>query len=208
MLERTLRASAAALRRRWPAALAVFVVLVGVGGWAALSRSPSYVATGVMSFQPREGEINGRDLTALLVARYPAVVRSSDSLGAAATAAGVSSATMDAGTSASVEPETLNLVMSVTLDSPQAALSGAQTLYLKTLSANDSDPYMQALQVQPPRTTGTVEGMSNSVVLAAVLVAALAASVAVALAVDAVLGLRRRAGHRTSPDAAAREADG
>lgn len=184
----------AAVRRRWVVVLVVFVAVAGFGAVSVTSREPDYVATGVMSFQPREGEVNGRDLTSLLVSRYPAVVRSSDSLGTAATASGVSGSAMSSATLATVEPATLNLVITVSLGSPEAALAGAQSLYLSTLRANASDPYLQAVQVQPPTTSGSVVGVSSGVLIVALAVLSALLAVAAAVAFDALLGVwgRRR----------------
>ena len=173
----------AAIRRRPILVIVVFVVPVILGWVYVFSLPTSYAATGVISFQPRIDESNGRDLTSLLARRYPVVAQSEQSVGAAATAAGVSNASLQSGLLALVTAETLNLTLTVTLDSPTAAVAGVQSVFQSVVAANENDPYLEALSVQPPTVATEVPGpprffLALAVVVLAAVVAALAALVA------------------------------
>lgn len=179
------------LSGHWKAILATFVILAGLGSAYVMTLPATYQATGVISFQPREGEINGRDLVALLVERYPAIVASSTNLGQAATAAGVSASTVEGGLTTAIAPSTLNLTITVVLDSPTQALNAARSLYLSTMQANTTDPYLQALQIQPPTETGQVSGLPKPILLFAVVVLAGLLAAMVGVVADMVTGARR-----------------
>jgi hypothetical protein len=175
----------AAIRRRPILVLVTFVVPVLLGWVYVFSLPTSYAVNGVISFQPRIDENNGRDLTALLARRYPVVAQSEQSVGAAATAAGVSNASLQNGLSALVAAETLNLTLTVTLDSSSAAVAGAQSVFQSVLAANTADPFLQAIPVQPPTVAHELPGpprlfLALVMVVLAAIVAALAAMVAAA----------------------------
>lgn len=131
-------------KRRWQVVVGLFVVLTALGSFYVATLPDKYVSTGVISFQPRLDESNGRDLTALLAAEFPAVMASTSSVGQAATAAGVSTGQVSSGLVAAVEPSTLNLVFSVTLGTAQQAQNAAQSLYLSTVEYNATDPFLES----------------------------------------------------------------
>ena len=174
-------------RRRWVLALVLFGVLAGLGAAYSLSIPTQYTATGVMSFQPREGVSEGRDLTALLASRYPAVVAGETAVGRAAIAAGVTPSEVSAGLASEVQPATLNMVVTVTLPNATQALAASQSLYLSASAANDTDPYLEALQTESPTSVVAVAGIPTVVILAAVVLLSALAAVLVTLFVDQLL---------------------
>lgn len=175
------------VRRRIVLALVLFGVLVGLGAAYSLSIPTQYTATGVMSFQPREGVSEGRDLTALLASRYPAVVASETAVGKASIAAGVTPSEVSAGLASEVQPSTLNMVITVTLPNATQAMAASQSLYLSALAANDTDPYLEALQTESPTSAVAVGGIPTVVLLAAVVLLSAVASALVTLFVDQML---------------------
>ena len=176
--------SRAALRSRWRLAAVVFAALVVLGGVYVLTIPTTYVSNGVISFQPRLDESNGRDLTALLAERYPAYLSSSTALAGAATAAGVTTGQVEAGLVAAVEPATLNMQFSVTLSSSQQAQAAAGSLYLSTLEYNITDPYLEALRVETPTPAVAVAGIPKPFLLSAVVLLAALTSTMAALVVN------------------------
>ena len=177
----------AALRTRPVLALVVFVVPVVLGWIYVFTLPSSYSATGVVSFQPRIDESNGRDLTSLLARRYPVVAQSEQSVGDAATAAGVSTGSVQSGLSASVAPETLNLDITVELETASQALAAVQSIFQSVVASNSDDPYLEALSVQPPTQATEVPGPSKLLFAVAVVVLAAALAALVALAAQMLL---------------------
>jgi capsular polysaccharide biosynthesis protein len=144
------RRALAAARRRIALVAVVFVVLAA-GGVAFLAAQPtSYTATSIVSFQPRQDQLAGADLVELLTARYPAIAESTPVVGAAASAAGVSTSTLRAGLSAAVTASTLNLTLATTLDDPARAIAANQSIYQALVSSSTRDIYLQALEVEQP----------------------------------------------------------
>lgn len=175
-------------RRRWLITVVVFGVLVGLGAAYSLSIPTQHAATGVVSFQPRKDVAEGRDLTALLASRYPAVVASDTAVGQAAIAAGVTPAAVSAGLVSEVVPETLNMTITVSMPDATQALAATQSLYLSALAANSDDPYLEALQTESPTSVTAVGGVPIIVLLAAVVLLSAIAAALVTLFVDQFLG--------------------
>lgn len=173
----------AARRRRW-LVLGVFVGLVVPGMLYVLTLPTSYQASGVISFQPRAGEFSGRDLIALLVERYPAVAQSTPVVGQAATVAGVSGSTLSDGLSAVVQPSSVNLVLSVTLDSGQQAVAATQSIYQSVMAANATDPYLQALEVEAPSNVAQVLGVPKWILAGTVVFLSAVVAILVGLIVE------------------------
>lgn len=172
-----------AVRRRPLLVLVMFLVPVVLGWIYIFSLPSSYASTGVISFQPRIDENNGRDLTALLARRYPVIAQSEQSVGNAATVAGVSNATLQNGLTALVAAETLNLTLTVTLDSPSAAVAGAQSVFQSVLAANNDDPFLEAIAVQPPTVATELPGPPKlTLALATVVMGAVVAGLAALVA--------------------------
>ncbi|MDQ1250232.1 MAG: hypothetical protein QG597_4611 [Actinomycetota bacterium] len=173
-----------AVRRfRW-LVLGVFAGLALLGMVYVATLPTSYEASGVISFQPREGEINGEDLISLLVQRYPAVAESTPVVGRAATAAGVSSSTVTSGLSALVQPSSANLILTVTLDSAQQAVIANQSIYQSVMESNLTDPYLEALQVEAPSQVAKALGVPKALLAGAVLFLSAVVAVLVGLLAD------------------------
>lgn len=178
-----------ALRRRWLWALATFIAVCLMGA-AALAMSPtSYVAGATLSFLPRPGVTDGRDLASLLVERYPAIVASDAAMAAAAQASGATPDEVSAGLSSAVPASTLNLTLNVKLATPEAAQAAATAIYGVVLQENAADPNLVAVTVSPPGGEGA-SGLSSALAGAATLLVAAVAAVVVALLVDAFAALR------------------
>ncbi|MCB0914143.1 MAG: hypothetical protein KDC23_00360 [Actinobacteria bacterium] len=178
----------AAIRRRPLLVLVVFLVPLLLGWIYVFTLSSSYSATGVVSFQPRVDESNGRDLTSLLARRYPEVAQSDQSVGDAAIAAGVSTATLQSGLTASVAAETLNLSITSTLDTPEQALAAVQSVFKSVVAANADDPYLEALSVQPPARATEDPGPPKLLLALGVVVLAAIVAVLAALIADLLIG--------------------
>lgn len=174
----------AALRRRWRMATAIFAVIMVAGAAVAFLQPVSYTTSGVIAFEPRPNEFNGRDLVALLASRYPAVVSSSAAVGTAATAAGLTTDEVRAGLTTDIPAQTLNLGITVKSSTPEAAQAAAQSLFLSVQKANESDPYLQTVQVDPPPPATQVAGVSPALLLAVVAVLGALVAVMAVVVVD------------------------
>lgn len=170
------RRALAAARRRIVLVAVVFLVLAGGGVALVASQPAAYTATSIVSFQPRQDQLAGADLVELLTARYPAIAESTPVVGAAASAAGVSTSTLRAGLTAAVTVSTLNLSLSTTLDDPARAIAANQSIYQSLVAASATDIYLQALEVEQP--TQVSKDPSLPVPLLSIVVVALAAIVA------------------------------
>lgn len=177
-------AAARAVRRQWIALVVTFVVLA-VGGGAYVALLPvQYQATAVISFVPSAGDSSGRDLVALLAARYPEIVASTDSLTQAATASGMTESEVQAGLSAAIQPGSLNLVLTVKAPTQEEAKAAVASLYQTTLKANEGDTNIRAVAVSAPSASSSPAGVPKKILYAAVLLLAAMVAVVVALIVD------------------------
>ncbi len=177
-----------ALGRQWIAAVATFLLVMALGMFFVLSSPTQYESGAVVSFMPRVASDVGGELAALIVERYPEVVASETSIDAAADAAGVSSAEVQAGLNALIQPGTLNLVFSTTLPSNDQAVAATTAIYDNLLEANRTDPDLRAVTVSAPLGWGAT-GASTTLLSAAVVIAATVLGFIVALVVD---GFSRR----------------
>ena len=170
----------------------VFTVccLLGVG-YVALAPV-SYQASAVVSFQPRKGDVSGRDLVALLAQRYPEVAGSIDSITSAAAKAQVTPAQLQKGLSAKVAPNTLNLLIDVSLPDAEQAKTAADAIYGRVLTEAAIDPNLQAVAVQTPTVGSAPSGAPKWLLYGAVI----AISAVIAILLRAVIAARR-------PDSAA-----
>ena len=119
----------------------------------------------------------------MLARRYPVIASSEQAVGDAAIAAGVSTASLQSGLGASVAPETLNLDIAVTLETPEQALAAVQSVFKSVVAANTTNPYLEALAVQPPASATQDPGppkllLALGIVVLAAVVAGLAAIIA------------------------------
>lgn len=185
-----LRPSWDAARRQWKVVALVFVLIVGVGAWYAMSIPPSYAAGAVISFEPRNTGLTGGELASLLTERYPEVVASDTSVEAAAAASGSSPGEIASGLSATIQPDTLNLILQVALPTNDQAVAAATSLNDSVFVSNQADPNMLAVQVSNPTAWGPV-GVSSTLLLAAVLLVAVLLAFVAGLVVD---GLSRNRG--------------
>lgn len=176
----------------WTLAVLVFTVfcLLGVG-YVALAPV-SYKASAVVSFQPRNGDVSGRDLVALLAQRYPEVAGSIDSITSAAAKAQVTPAQLQKGLSAKVAPNTLNLLIDVSLPDAEQAKTAADAIYGRVLTEAAIDPNLQAVAVQTPTVGSAPSGAPKWLLYGAVI----AISAVIAILLRAVIAARR-------PDSAA-----
>lgn len=178
-----LRESVVAAGRQWRWVVSVFLVIAVAGGWFVMNTPDQYRSGAVMSFVPREGNDISGSLAALLVTRYPEVVAAEDSVAAAAEASGATGSEVSGGLAASIAPETLNLVFSTTLASPEAAFAATESLHRSVLAANESDVDLRAVTVSAPSGWGSV-GPPSTLMYAAVLFVALVAAFVVGLVAD------------------------
>ncbi len=179
-----LRQAVSALRRRWMLALATFVILSALSGLYVVTTPSVFEATAVVAFQPRKGDVTGRDLAALLAQRYPELVASTDSVQAAAQASGVTAARLDAGLSAAIQPNNLNLILKVDLNNQAQALSATQSLYAYVLQAAKADPNLEAIPVSSPAVSNSPVGTSPTLLLVAALLLSAAVAIVFSLVWD------------------------
>lgn len=185
-----LRPAVWAVARQWKLVIPVFLLLAALGGWYAMNLPVKYAAGSVLSFLPREGSANGKDLAALLVERYPEVATSTEALAAAGSAAGVSPGTVHSGLTANVQPSTLNLMLSVELPSNDQAVAAVTAINRQVVTSSETDPNLRAVQISPPSPWGPT-GTSKKLVLAGSVVLAAVVAFVVGLVAD---GLRRTSG--------------
>lgn len=183
-----LRPAVFAVGRHWKVAVAVFLVIMALGGWVAFTLPTAYMAGTVISFVPRDDSISGQNLASLLVERYPQVVAASGSIDAAAEAGGVAPSEVTAGLRAVVQPETLNMIVSVQLPSEAQAVAAVESLHRTVLVNNETDPSLRAVTVSGPD-MWSVTGTSKTLVLGAVGIVAAVLACVTALVID---GLSRR----------------
>lgn len=181
-----LRPALESLRRRWLTALATASIVIAVGGYVVMGLSVSYQAGAVVSFIPRIGGQASGDIAPLLVARYPEVIASVTAVDQAADEAGVEPSQVRAGLSAGIQPETLNLVFSTTLATPEEAMSATTSLLESIQQENLTDPNLRVVIVSNPNDWGPT-GVSKKLLGAAVVLAAVTLGFTAALIVD---GLR------------------
>ena len=178
-----LRPSLVAVRRYWVVTAAVFLLIVGVGGWYAMSIPASYAAGAVVAFEPRNSADTGGDLASLLAERYPEVVASDVSVEAAAEASGTTTSEVASGLGATIQPSTLNLILQVKLPSNDQAVTAAESIYATVMKSNETDPTLRAVTVSSPTAWGPV-GISTKLLLAAIIFVAAVMAFVSALVVD------------------------
>ncbi|MDQ1247438.1 MAG: hypothetical protein QG597_1808 [Actinomycetota bacterium] len=178
-----LRPSLLAVRRYWVLAVAVFLLIVGAGGWYVLNIPSSYAAGAVVAFEPRASATTGGDLASLLAERYPEVVASDVSVETAAEASGATTGEVASGLSATIQPSTLNLILQVRLPSNDQAVSAAESIYTTVMKSNETDPTLRAVTVSSPTAWGPV-GISKKLLLGAIIFVAAVLGFVAALVAD------------------------
>lgn len=181
-----------AIRRQWKVLLGVFFVLAVLGGYYVYQTPVKYSAGAVIAFEPRAGENNGRDLVALLAQRYPEIVASTDSVAAAAQAAGVSTGELQSGLTAAIQPNTLNMAVSVKLATPEEAEKAVTSLYNGALQANTADPNLKAIPISVPNASASPTGLSKKILYGAVILLSALVALMAALVVDSIASSRRK----------------
>jgi hypothetical protein len=133
--------------RQWPIMVVLFVGAAALGLAYTNTRPVHYQSQAVVSFRPRPDEVNGRDLTSLLVQTYPELVASPESVDGAARAADVTVDQVQAGLSTQIAPQTLNLLIAVALSNPQSAQQATQYLTGVAVTAGSKDPFLEPVPV-------------------------------------------------------------
>lgn len=169
------------------AGLLVFGLVMAAGAAYATRKAGGYSATAVVAISPRGEVAIGGDMVELSAQKYTAYVPSSAAMSEAEQASGLTYDELIAVTSATVEPQTANLAITVHHASASTASDAAQALADAVVERAASDEQVVA-EVIRPSTPDTVETGQSLVALMGL--AALLALVAGALT-WAVLSPRR-----------------
>ncbi len=179
--EHGLAAVAAGLRRNLALLLLVSVpVFLGVAVYAE-SRPAVYTAETTLSFTPRLGSSVGADVIRLVLPRYVAFLAAPSTLARVTAATGVDDSTLSRSSDASIQTDTANLTVTVTLGSSRQAAQVANAFGDAALVYARADELLEAQIVARALPSDSPSGPPRRLLEIAGLLAAVLTGVAVAL---------------------------
>lgn len=129
-------------------------LLVTLGLWAtaftlAADRAPTYTSTSIVAFSPRDPVATGAETMVLVTPKYVALLDSSPLVDRAAAQLARTPASVRTGSTATIEPNTLNLRIESQAGDPASAAATADALAAGVVRGAADDPLVSAELVAP-----------------------------------------------------------
>lgn len=129
------------------AALAAWLLVALAGVGLSTRVAIDYESVVVVAFEPRDAAISGAETMVLVTPRYTEVLRSPEVIDQVAEELGREPDEIRRITSGSIQPNTLNLEISVRTDDPKLAAQAADALAASVVRVAASDELLSAFQV-------------------------------------------------------------